>query len=935
MLSIGKRVSVSEVALIAVKRHQITLDEGQCAQLDKGLISDNKAEDATISNYIWSSNQPIFTVDVVRAGIVCRMVSILQGKVGVSSAALFLMTEILNNNLVPLISSEENAGLELALFLEGKGQCETPTGIFSTSDAFSTAKLTPIKLKNAEFSSFKGYPLINMGLGCLCASSLENLIKVVDCVSALSCEAKGCSGDAFEVSNFELSRQQRGIIQSATNIKLMLEGSKRVGAKDALLVEELCSIPQINGPCIDLINTSCKAMDIELNSCESKVDGMDCSILFNPSPAVLAIKNLISCAELLAEASLKRCRLLDENKVVTGETKTASSSLGKVQELSKILANELLLSLSVFNKIDAATKQAQKPTEQTEKPTEKPDFKGKGEIDVSSLTPAQRAKMEAKQKAKAEKNAAKAAAKEMKKSGAAALAIGSGSAQLRAFLLEQCTTTDSPETVEANEKAILVEKLEELMNPFNLEEGGLASFCSTLLDQLNAGGKRKPKIAKGTRDYGPEQMRIRETVFNTIRRVFKRHGGVEIDTPVFELKEVLTGKYGEDSKLIYDLADQGGEMLSLRYDLTVPFARFLAMNSVGNIKRYHMAKVYRRDQPQVNRGRYREFYQCDFDVAGSYSLMVPDAEVITVATEILSELQVGSFLVKLNHRKLLDAIFDICGVPIEKFRPICSAVDKLDKMSWEDVKKEMVEDKGLAEDAADRIGTFVLNSGKPFDLWNLLTEKQLFGTHENALNAMAELKVLFGYLEAMGSLPMVSFDLSLARGLDYYTGVIYEVVLTEGSAQVGSIAAGGRYDNLVGMFSPAGVQTPCVGVSIGIERVFTIMEKKAADLLQKSTIQVYIASVGPGLIMERMKLAQKLWTVDIATEYSHLENPKLKKQLDECLERGIPYMVVFGQDELDQQVVNVKDMRAHSETKVPIAELAQSLEAKCKEFAAF
>ena len=198
-------------------------------------------------------------------------------------------------------------------------------------------------------------------------------------------------------------------------------------------------------------------------------------------------------------------------------------------------------------------------------------------------------------------------------------------------------------------------------------------------------------------------------VFAAIKRVFKRHGGVEIDTPVFELKEVLTGKYGEDSKLIYDLADQGGELLSLRYDLTVPFARFLAMNSVGNIKRYHIAKVpsptsphlsrpppravfiycfitprclqvYRRDQPQLNRGRYREFYQCDFDVAGSYSPMVPDAEVITVATEILSSLPVGPFLIKLNHRKLLDAIFEICGVPAEKFRPICSAVDKLDKV---------------------------------------------------------------------------------------------------------------------------------------------------------------------------------------------------------------------------------------------------------------
>ena len=301
---------------------------------------------------------------------------------------------------------------------------------------------------------------------------------------------------------------------------------------------------------------------------------------------------------------------------------------------------------------------------------------------------------------------------------------------------------------------------------------------------------------------------------------------------------MLVGKYGEDSKLIYDLADQGGELLSLRYDLTVPFARFLAMNSVGNIKRFHIAKVYRRDQPQPARGRFREFYQCDFDVAGSFAPMVADAEVITVAAEILSELPVGKFVIKLNHRKLLDAIFDLCGVPVEKFRPICSAVDKLDKMSWEEVKAEMVDEKGLAPEIADRIGTFVLHSGEPMLLWQQLTTEGKFSAHEQASAAMADLKLLFDYLSAMGSLPHVSFDLSLARGLDYYTGVIYEAVLIDGSVSVGSIAAGGRYDNLVGMFSP--VQTPCVGVSIGVERVFAIMEKKAEQqkLMQATNMQV-------------------------------------------------------------------------------------------------
>lgn len=485
--------------------------------------------------------------------------------------------------------------------------------------------------------------------------------------------------------------------------------------------------------------------------------------------------------------------------------------------------------------------------------------------DDNTWTPEQRARAEAKRKAKAEKAAQKAASKEQKKKAAGgnaatatAISLGAGTALIRSFVVKHCqqqqplsSDSDSSSSVTAG---LSLESVVSLLNPFssansfndNNNSGsndGNNSFyvhCSKVLEQLSSGGKYKPKIAKGARDFGPEQMRIREQAFNAIRRVFKRHGGVEIDTPAFELKELLTGKYGEDSKLIYDLADQGGELLSLRYDLTVPFARFLAMNSVGNIKRYHIAKVYRRDQPQAARGRYREFYQCDFDIAGNFSPMVADAEVITVATEILTELPVGKFCIKLNHRKLLDAIFDICGVPASKFRPICSAVDKLDKMSWEEVKKEMIEEKGLDTQAATRIGDFVQHSGDPKTLWSLLTDTAAFGTHPLALEAMQDLRLLFDYLDAMGSLSHVSFDLSLARGLDYYTGVIYEAVLVEGALAVGSIAAGGRYDNLVGMFSPSGVQTPCVGVSIGIERVFAIMERKAEELniLQSTNIQV-------------------------------------------------------------------------------------------------
>ncbi|XP_044520474.1 histidine--tRNA ligase, cytoplasmic [Gracilinanus agilis] len=264
-------------------------------------------------------------------------------------------------------------------------------------------------------------------------------------------------------------------------------------------------------------------------------------------------------------------------------------------------------------------------------------------------------------------------------------------------------------------------------------------------------GKQKfvLKTPKGTRDYNPRQMAVREKVFDVIISCFKRHGAEVIDTPVFELKETLTGKYGEDSKLIYDLKDQGGELLALRYDLTVPFARYLAMNKLTNIKRYHIAKVYRRDNPAMTRGRYREFYQCDFDIAGQFDPMIPDAECLKIICEILSALQLGDFVIKVNDRRILDGMFNVCGVPDSKFRTICSSVDKLDKMSWENVKNEMVEEKGLASEVADHIGAYVKQHGGVSLVEQLLQDSKL-SQNKQALEGLGDLKLLFEYLTLFG-----------------------------------------------------------------------------------------------------------------------------------------------------------------------------------------
>lgn len=482
-------------------------------------------------------------------------------------------------------------------------------------------------------------------------------------------------------------------------------------------------------------------------------------------------------------------------------------------------------------------------------------------------------------------------------------------------------------------------------------------------DNEKSSGKLILKSAKGTRDFHPEQMAVREKVLDKIIKVFKCHGAVTIDTPVFELREVLTGKYGEDSKLIYDLKDQGGEILSLRYDLTVPFARYVAMNKISTIKRYQIAKVYRRDQPSISRGRYREFYQCvsifrllcilmvefnrsnfipkDFDIAGQYDAMVPDAECVKIVKDILNSMEVGNFAIKVNHRQILDGIFEVCGVPKDKFRTICSSVDKLDKSPWEEVKKEMVEEKGLESDKADQIGEYVkLHGGQ--ELIDKLLESDLGQKSKSAKAGLEDMKLFLKYSDLYGCSDVLSFDLSLARGLDYYTGIIYEAILTgldpekdeKGEEiRVGSVAGGGRYDKLVGMFDAKKRDVPCVGVSVGIERLFSIMEAKMAKESAKMSAvetQVFVASAQKNLLEERMKLCRQLWDAGIKTEQSYKKNPKMLNQLQYCEEECIPYAIIIGESELQQGIVKLRTIASRDEVEIArddlISELKKRLE---------
>jgi histidyl-tRNA synthetase len=252
----------------------------------------------------------------------------------------------------------------------------------------------------------------------------------------------------------------------------------------------------------------------------------------------------------------------------------------------------------------------------------------------------------------------------------------------------------------------------------------------------------------------------------------------------------------------------------------------MAVHNLPSIKRYHIGKVYRRDNPQMAKGRFREFYQCDFDIAGpNYGKMIPEAEVLKVVVEILTQLPVGGFNIKLNHRMLLDAMVNIAGIPDDKFKVVCSSIDKLDKEEWSVVKAELLT-KQITEEQANKLFEYVQLKDKPKDLLIKLQNISELTSNEKGKVALDEMSILIDYITIENIDKYCTFDLSLARGLDYYTGLIYETVLTD-TDKVGSISGGGRFDNLVGMFS--GKQIPAVGVSIGIERIFNILEEKLKD----------------------------------------------------------------------------------------------------------
>jgi histidyl-tRNA synthetase len=430
---------------------------------------------------------------------------------------------------------------------------------------------------------------------------------------------------------------------------------------------------------------------------------------------------------------------------------------------------------------------------------------------------------------------------------------------------------------------------------------------------------RAPQVLKGMRDFLPEQMLLRQHVLNTFRGVFEHYGFEPIETPVIEYLETLTGKYGEDEKLIYSFKDRGDRDVGLRYDLTVPLARFVANHRndlTFPFKRYHIAPVFRADRPQ--RGRYREFWQCDADIVGTRSMMA-DAEVVSVWIDALSAINMPGFVVHINHRKLLMSLAEVAGVPDEQTPTIHRAIDKLAKIGEVGVLKEM-QSNGIPEDAARRVLDLVSISGEPGDVFNEL-EKRLAG-NTRAEEGIAELRSLFRFLQQMGAdSSHYTLDLTLARGLDYYTGPVFEAMSVD--ANIGSLGGAGRYDGLVGMFS--GEDLPATGCSLGLERIFDVIQEQSLVQAPATVSKALVTIFNQATMGDSLALVGELRRAGVPCEIFVGEKLDLRRQLQFANRKGIPLTLILGPDEIQKDEVVLREMASGEQTAVSRADLCAEI----------
>lgn len=451
--------------------------------------------------------------------------------------------------------------------------------------------------------------------------------------------------------------------------------------------------------------------------------------------------------------------------------------------------------------------------------------------------------------------------------------------------------------------------------------------------------QQKPSIPKGTRDFNPTEMARRNYIFDTIKKHFKRYGFSAIETPSMENLSTLLGKYGEEGdKLLFKILNSGDflsklddkELLEknsihisnkisekgLRYDLTVPFARYVVQHRnelTFPFKRYQIQSVWRADRPQ--KGRYREFYQCDADIIGSDSLL-NEVDLVQLIDDVFSELKIN-VTIKLNNRKILSGIAEWLG-EADKIIDITAAIDKLDKIGLDGVNKEM-EAKGISPLAIAQLQPIINLSGSNTEKLKQL--KEVLSTTKTGLKGVEEMRSILYFLDALVIRNTVELDLTLARGLNYYTGTIFEVKAKD--VQIGSVTGGGRYDDLTGIFGMPDVSG--VGISFGADRIYDVL--KELDLFPDYTqdsVQIFFVNFGPEEEKYCLPLVAQIRKKGINAEL-YPDNAKLKKQMKYANDKNVPYVAMVGKNEMEKNVLTVKDMNSGEQREIRIQELASLL----------
>ncbi|MCY4466166.1 MAG: histidine--tRNA ligase [Chloroflexi bacterium] len=432
----------------------------------------------------------------------------------------------------------------------------------------------------------------------------------------------------------------------------------------------------------------------------------------------------------------------------------------------------------------------------------------------------------------------------------------------------------------------------------------------------------KPRAPRGFRDFLPRAMLRRRFVIGCITEIFERFGFEPLDTPILELRETLFGKYGEEAEQLIFSAQHGrsaSEPLAMRYDLTVPLARVVAQHeSHLNLpfKRYHIAPVFRGERPQ--RGRYREFYQCDADIVGVAGVMA-DAEIVIMMQRILSRLGFPQFVIKINHRRLLTAIGAFSGLPADQLPDLYRSVDKYDKLGADGVRAELAE-RGIAEEAIGRMMDLLQANAPGASSLDLV--EQALGKGENGLEELRELADLLAAADVPAE--HYDFDFTMARGLGYYTGPIFETIISQ--PNLGSITGGGRYDNLIGMFRRQSL--PTTGTSFGIERIIDLLD--ALDLypagLGGTLVQALVTVFGADTRRESLRIAEALRRAGINAEL-HLESRKLGRQIAYADRKGIPLVAIAGSEEISLGLVKLRRLADRREQSVKLEDIGEAAHA--------